>query len=370
MMQNHEKDASGRTDPEALHDRYVPEGKGKERLQSSQPIIGIPIPTQQGQRGPLLLADAVSAWAIERMQGRVFLIPLWPFPTHRQSYQSLWPLIQSIDGLLLPALPQETNWYTQWKAGESQPGPSQWSLAWQFALAQLATAVGMPLLAIAEGAQQWNVALGGSLQPSAGRHPTDHGLSGAWDGAVVRVRAQSQLAAYLQQRFTHSHEEGGTPAWKLPVVSSLQVEKLASGLRFCAKAEEKGFVAFERRDSSFGLGILARVDWGLDQSYSTALFEAFLEAARTFARIRKQETHWEASRDALCTTLRERVESHQSLLLTSASDAQEQRARPQPLSGPLPVGRSPARLERWHTHALTREELNKRRRQRLNLLAE
>src|SRR5579859_3932639 len=62
-----------------------------------QPIIGIPIPVQQGHQGPLLYADAVGTWAIERMRGRVFLIPLWPFPTHKHLYQSLWPLIQSME---------------------------------------------------------------------------------------------------------------------------------------------------------------------------------------------------------------------------------------------------------------------------------
>ena len=80
-----------------------------------QPIIGIPLPVQQDKRGPLLLADAVGTWAVERMLGKVFLIPLWPFPTHTHRYQSLWSLMQTMDALLLPASVPGTNWYAHWQ---------------------------------------------------------------------------------------------------------------------------------------------------------------------------------------------------------------------------------------------------------------
>ncbi|GHO50811.1 hypothetical protein KSX_89740 [Ktedonospora formicarum] len=129
-----------------------------------QPIIGIPIPIQQTAQGPLMLADAVGAWAIERMGGRVFLIPLWPFPPHKHMYHSLWPLVQSMDGLLLPASTQGAHWSIHWHQRESRPGPQIWSLTWEMALMQLATFIGMPILAIADGAEKWNVALGGMIQ--------------------------------------------------------------------------------------------------------------------------------------------------------------------------------------------------------------
>ena len=67
------------------------------------PIIGIPILVRQSEQGPQFMADAVGAWSLERMGARLLLVPLWPLPTHEQVYQSLWPLMQSMDGLLLPA---------------------------------------------------------------------------------------------------------------------------------------------------------------------------------------------------------------------------------------------------------------------------
>jgi hypothetical protein len=104
-----------------------------------QPVIGIPIPVMQDAQGPRLLADALGPWAIERVLGRVFLIPLWPFPTHTYVYQSFWPLLQSMDGLLLPASIQGSNWRTHWHERERHPGAQTWPLAWEIALAQLAT---------------------------------------------------------------------------------------------------------------------------------------------------------------------------------------------------------------------------------------
>src|SRR5512147_1749535 len=87
---------------EQLRDVWSAEG-----VSVYQPIIGIPILAKQGSQGPVFMADAVGAWAIARMRARVLLIPLWPFPAHAHIYQSLWSLIQAIDGLLLPAGVQE-----------------------------------------------------------------------------------------------------------------------------------------------------------------------------------------------------------------------------------------------------------------------
>src|SRR6266567_7791788 len=101
--------------PGMIDDSAYKEGPNEPSLGEPgehQPIIGIPMHVSQGSQGPLFLADAVGAWAIERMQGRVFLIPLWPFPTHKHRYQSLWSLMQSMDGLLLPAGIAGTDWYT------------------------------------------------------------------------------------------------------------------------------------------------------------------------------------------------------------------------------------------------------------------
>lgn len=299
---------------ELLHEGALNEGKVK-RLDGHRPIIGIPIPVQQGNQGPLLQADAVGAWAVERMRARIFLIPLWPFPTHKHIYQSLWSVMQSMDGLFLPAGIQGADWYLHWKESEYQPGPQNWPISWEIALTQLATSIGMPILAVADGAEKWNSALGGkrggALRDSV---PLATLTPDTWEHQAIRVRAQSKLASYLQPAITV--QDGDQTPWELAFMPYQGVEKVAPGLRSCAQSNDAEIVAFERRDSAFGLGILGRLDWGLDQAYSTVLFDAFLHACRSFDHTRQQNTAWESSRDTICTTVYERV-THNQPLITS-----------------------------------------------------
>lgn len=359
------------TDPKnASHEKEMDE-QYTTFSKTHQPIIGIPVPVQQGNQGPLLLADAVGAWAIERMLGRVFLIPLWPFPTHKQVYQSLWSLMQSMDGLLLPAGLQETNWYAQWKEGERPPEPQAWPIFWEIALAQLATYVGMPILAIADGAEKWNVALSGKgvervtdLSQSAPTTPD------SWDRRAIRVRAQSKLATYLQPAL--NGQDGEQTPWELAFMPHQGVEKLASGLRSCAQLEDTSVAAFERKDTAFGLGILGRLDWGLDQSYGMTLFDAFLNACRSFDYIRQQQNGWESSRDTICEAVYERVTLGQSLLSTPQNAYGEKPQRPRSLSVPLTSPSSSSNESvrkqkrlRQRSHTPTKQDLNAVRWKRL-----
>lgn len=367
MTNSYKKCGIGATDGKHLYTQQEPK---EGMLDTYRSIIGVPVLAHQGDQGLLLLADAIGAWAVERMRGRLFLIPLWPFPTHQHLYQSLWPLMQSMDGLMLPALPQGTDWYAHWQEREPESGPHTWPITWEIALAQLATVLGMPLLAVAEGAEQWNVALGGTLQPPREPSQMDLASPDTWEQAVVRVRAQSKLATCMQHAFATSDHQMEKSPWILPFSPSHQIEKLAPGLRACAQAEEKGIVAFERGDFSFGLGIFPRVDWGLDQEYSTILFEAFLQAALAFALARKKNTICESSRDAICASICERVAQRQPLLPDSFASSERKASRSEHLSRPLASVRSPARPERLRAHTPTREELDRRRRQRLKMLVQ
>ncbi len=336
-----------------------------------QPIIGIPIPVQQGNQGPLLLADAVGAWAIERMHGRIFLIPLWPFPTHEHVYQSLWPLLQSMDGLFLPAGIQKTDWSLDQKEREHQPESEIWSISWEIALAQLASFIGMPLLAIADGAEKWNSALGGK-RGEALRNPaqTVSPTPDTWDRHMIRVREPSTLASYLQPAI--ALQNGEHKPWELAFMPGSGVEKLAPGLRSCAQSEDGTVVAFERKDEAFGLGLLGRLDWGLDQTYATSLFDAFLDACRSFDHIRLQTPNWEASRDTICATLSQRLVHGESLPSVPLTIHKEKRQQVPHLSGsisPSPAfSRGSTRdMERLRQRSPlpTREDLNRIRRQRL-----
>ncbi|GCE22248.1 gamma-glutamyl-gamma-aminobutyrate hydrolase family protein [Dictyobacter kobayashii] len=349
---------------EKSHDEWDAEGS-----QEYQPIIGIPIPVKQGNQGPLFVADALGAWAVERMGARIFLIPLWPFPTHKHIYQSLWSLMQSMDGLLLPAGIQGTDWYSSWKEREQEPGPDSWPIAWEIALAQLATYMGMPVLAIADGAEKWNNALGGKR----GEAPRDLEQAATitpdtWDRHMIRVRAQSTLATALQPAIRS--QDGEQKPWELAFMPQQGVERLAPGLRPCAQSEDGAVVAFERRDGAFGLGIIGRLDWGLDQAYGTTLFEAFLHACQSFDRIRQQQHGWESARDTICATVYDLVTQNQPLLPVSHQAApRDKRPRSHTLSTPLPAlhGSGGHERVRQRSHQPTKEELNKIRRQRMKV---
>ncbi|MBO0782200.1 MAG: gamma-glutamyl-gamma-aminobutyrate hydrolase family protein, partial [Ktedonobacteraceae bacterium] len=206
--------------------------QGTDLPEGYRPIIGIPIPVQQGSQGPLLVADAVGAWAVERMSGRVLLIPLWPFPTHKHRYQSLWPLLQVVDGLLLPAGPSEIDWYTVWMEQATSSAPLAWALSWEIAFAQLATWMRMPILAIAEGAEKWNVALGGHWQSRSFVSETPQE---AWTQQTIRVRTNSAIGVWIQQVLAAQHtKNGAAKPWSLPLCQQRIVAHLGMGLRSCA----------------------------------------------------------------------------------------------------------------------------------------
>lgn len=278
---------------ESIDDDARKQNKGTMEFSARhQPIIGIPILVQQGSQGPLLMADAVGVWAIERMRGRIVLLPLWPFPTHEHIYLSLWPLLQSIDGLFLPAGIPKTDRSLSQK--EHQQESEIRSIAWEIALAQLASFLGMPLLALADGAEKWNSALGGKRReaPVNSVHMASTPPE-TWGRRRVRIRASSLLASSLQPSIASPHDE--RQSWELAFLPGSGVEQLAPGLRSCAQSEDGDSVAFERGDGAFGLGILGRPDWGLDQTSSKSVFAAFLRASQAFDRLRRQTSDWEAS---------------------------------------------------------------------------
>jgi hypothetical protein len=227
----------------------------------------------------------------------------------------------------------------------------------------------MPLLAIGDGAEKWNCALGGTRGEAMGelRQSAPTSLED-WERHRVYVRAHSQLASFLQPALMAQASEHAS--WELALMPGQGIEHLAPGLRSCAQSEETSLVAFERRDGAFGLGMLGRLDWGLDQIYTTALFEAFLHACRSFDRTRQHQQGWESSRDTICATVAALVTNGQSLILVPQSVQMEPRQR----SGALAASTASARpltgaQERLRQRAPTKEELNKVRRQRLKVTA-
>ncbi len=353
------------TPPEARQEAGVLPGPD-----GSLPSIGIPLPVQQGKQGPELVADAVGAWAVERMGGHVLLLPLWPFPPHQQMYHSLWQLVPLIDGLLLPAGVGRHDGGGDPDVRVEESEAEHWARAWESALVQLVTYLGMPLLAIAEGASTWNRALGGTdsearrnLEPAASLPPA------SWEHHAIRVRARSSLALTLQTTIREQRDQ--LSPWNLAVVPGPQVEGLAPGLSWCAQSEEGTPVAFERRDGVFGLGVLGRLDWGLDQIYSRTIFAAFLQACRAFDRSRHKHPGWEAARETICATVVQRVRQGQPLITGHAIMSYQSSQSSEPRSASVAIAHEPlaSARARQRSHVPTKAELNRIRRQRLKLAA-
>lgn len=330
------------------------------------PIVGIPIPVREGAQGPQFLGDAVSAWALERMGARLLLVPLWPLPPHQQVYQSLWPLLQSLDGVLLPAGVAAADEAFHQQAPPQAPGPEGWLIA----LAQLATSLGMPLLAIADGAQLWNTALGGTSRQAASDAPKSASPQ-SWERAALRVGAHSTLATLLASAMPAQEHESEPPLWELAGLSDHQIERLAPGLRACAHSQEGLIVAFERGDGAFGLGMSGRLEWGLEQPCTQAILAGFLHACRAFDAQRSRQPSWEQARESICATLSQRVAQGQSLIrgvqasaslqlrpVGLASRDQEAQATPQEATGQQRMRR--------RAELPTKEERNRMRRQRWN----
>ncbi|MBE3560310.1 MAG: hypothetical protein IMW89_13960 [Ktedonobacteraceae bacterium] len=382
--QIHERLRSERAEAEhgaglLLEEQERAPAEGSDDFERDRPIIGMPLPVQQGEHGLILLADAIGAWAVERMSARLLLLPLWPFPPHRHLYQSLWPLMQAIDGLFLPAGLQGSDWYTLWKTSRQQPDPAGWPLCWELALAQLATVIGMPLLAVGDGAEKWNSALGGKrgnrpgnqlgadgrdggdggeerddpLKGAASPARTAHAAAApplspdAWERHRLRVRAHSTLACVLQAAL--ARQTGEQQPWELAFLPQQAIERLAPGLRSCAQSEAGTVVGFERGDGLFGVGMLGRLDWGLDQLYGATLFEAFVQACRAFDHTWRQTgAAWEEARDVICTTVAELVAQGQPLI--PATEQAHQAPHIRHLSSPLSSPHPPHPRPHFHPH--------------------
>jgi putative glutamine amidotransferase len=181
--------------------------------------------------------------------------------------------------------------------------------AWTLPLARRALALGVPLLGICRGAQEVNVALGGSLhqavhaQPGLADHRADDDLPAAEQYAPVhpvQVRPGGRLAAILVPAQTSSPAAHHAPiAPSQPAVSgsagadgllTLQVnslhgqgiDRLAPGLQIEALAPDGLIEAFSLPGAAgFNLCVQWHPEWrAADDPVSRALFSAFGAAVR------------------------------------------------------------------------------------------
>lgn len=149
---------------------------------------------------------------------------------------------------------------------------------WVLPLVPRALARGVPLLAICRGAQEFNVALGGSL------HQTVHAV-GPYDDH--RSRDEDPLATQWGPRHPVTVEPGGRlatltglQAFEVNSLHGQAVNGLAPGLHVEARAHDGLIEAFCQPDTSaFNLGVQWHPEWDAAQNpVSMALLRAFGEA--------------------------------------------------------------------------------------------
>lgn len=144
----------------------------------------------------------------------------------------------------------------------------------------------LPLLAICRGAQELNVALGGSL------HQAVHALPGHLDHRGQGQTAESMYAAAHEVQV----EPGGLladvvreGAFRVNSVHGQAVHRLADGLRVEARAPDGLIEAFSWPGTDFALGVQWHPEWrARDNPVSMRLFQAFGRACQERAAGRNQ----------------------------------------------------------------------------------
>jgi gamma-glutamyl-gamma-aminobutyrate hydrolase PuuD len=273
-----------------------------------RPLIGVPTPARESEHGPIFRADAVGAWAAERTEGSTLLMPVWPLPPAVPLFQTLWPQLLRFDGLLLSAHvhTEQECWYRHWQDASEQMAAQRWVIDGELALVQLAILLGMPILALGDGAEKLNVALGGQLlqeaEPRKKSRRSAVPTPNLWPRRALMIRKHTRLAAI----FDNQQLSVGVPS-----TPQQAIEYLGQGLRRSADAEDGSVVAFERADRFFAMGFLGRIDWMLEQC--APVFESFIEACQQYAHIRRQ-MDLESMRQEICTYLTQQVEAEHPLL--------------------------------------------------------
>jgi putative glutamine amidotransferase len=214
--------------------------------------------------------------------------------TLAQLADAVAPTLEALDGLVLaPGRDIEP-----WRYGSS-PGPLLAAVEpqrdeFELALVPAALELGIPVLGMCRGLQVLNVALGGTLFEDvsllAPDHPTDPGWA-AWK--QTEIASLAGAAPPLHPRHPVSVVPGSALAGALREatveVNSYHhqaIDRLGAGLAVVARAPDGVIEAVELP----GRPVLA-VQWELQEEArvdprSAAVFEWFVEAARSFAGVR------------------------------------------------------------------------------------
>ena len=159
--------------------------------------------------------------------------------------------------------------------------------AWTLPLIPKALALGVPLLGICRGAQETNVALGGSLHQAVHEVP---GHDDHRDDHTATVEVQYGVAhSVAVEPGGRLMELLGLPQFDVNSLHGQAVNQLADGLRVEARAPDGVIEAFSKPDAiGFNLCVQWHVEWqAADNPISTRILKAF--GAACTARQRQRQ---------------------------------------------------------------------------------
>ncbi len=197
-------------------------------------------------------------------------------------------ILASVDGILLTGSPSNVEPH-HYQGPASEPGTWHDAHRDQTTLPLIpeVVALGMPLLAVCRGFQEMNVAFGGTLHqriqevgPFADHReeteaPLDEQYGPAHDVELVAGGYLSSLISAPRIRVNSLHQQG--------------IDRLGDGLVIEGVAPD-GLIEAVRVKSarSFAVGVQWHPEWkSTDNEFSRVLFEAFGNAARTYALARR-----------------------------------------------------------------------------------
>lgn len=148
-----------------------------------------------------------------------------------------------------------------------------------------AVAAGMPVLAICRGIQELNVALGGSL------HQRVHEVAGRLDHRAPQGDVATRYAHQAHPvRFVAGgvlERLAGAPELVVNSLHQQGIDRLAPDLAVEAQAPDGQIEAVRHRDAPFVVGVQWHPEYRvMENPFGRALFAAFGEACRDFARRR------------------------------------------------------------------------------------